>query len=340
MSKGVNTLILMLFFTLACSAQVCEESLEFVFGQIKFLEHNKEVPNLRYKDIFLRFERGDVSGKSAPTFYRESSKRSYLKVYDGNSLTFSCVDATITKIEFDYLDNTSGNLFTEKLDKDKIWRGESQKITLVSKSSSLFKIVKIRVTYKPSSVSVKVSDAGYCSLYYGDRALVIPNGVVARTYKFVGDKLQRSKEYVVGMVLPRGTAVILNAAPNTYNFVVTNKEGVKDEDNVLRGTDHPVKTTSGDIYYAFTDGDQGYGFYWMNPTGAAFKNGAHKAYLPYKNAAGVKGFVGFDTTTSINDEPHFDTTIDESPIYNLSGQRVDKDYKGIIIINGKKYLRK
>lgn len=72
MSKGVNTLILMLFFTLACSAQVREESLEFVFGQIKFLEHNKEVPNLRYKDIFLRFERGNVNDKSAPTFYRES----------------------------------------------------------------------------------------------------------------------------------------------------------------------------------------------------------------------------------------------------------------------------
>lgn len=340
MSKGVNTLILMLFFTLACSAQVREENLEFVFGQIKFLEHNKEVPNLRYKDIFLRFERGDVNDKSAPTFYRESSKRSYLKVYQGNVLTFSCVDATITKIEFDYLDNTSGNLFTEKLDKYRIWRGESQKITLESKSSKVFKIVKIKVTYKPSSVGVKVSDARYCSLYYGDRAFIIPNGVVARTYKFVGDKLQRSKEYVAGMVLPRGTAVILNAAPNTYNFVVTNKEGVKDEDNVLRGTDHPVKTTRGDIYYAFTDGDQGYGFYWMNPTGAAFKNGAHKAYLPYKNAAGAKGFVGFDTTTSINDEPHFDTTIDESPIYNLSGQRVDKDYKGIIIINGKKYLRK
>lgn len=340
MSKGVNTLILMLFFTLACSAQVREESLEFVFGQIKFLEHNKEVPNLRYKDIFLRFERGDVSGKSAPTFCRESSKRSYLKVYDGNSLTFSCVDAVITKLEFEYIGMPNKDLFTVKLKNDNIWRGESQKITLVSKSSSLFKIVKIKVTYKPSSVSVKVSDARYCSLYYGDRAFIIPNGVVARTYKFVGDKLQRSKEYVAGMVLPRGTAVILNAAPNTYNFVVTNKDGVKDEDNVLRGTDHPVKTTSGDIYYAFTDGDQGYGFYWMNPTGAAFKNGAHKAYLPYKNAAGVKGFVGFDTTTSINDEPHFDTTIDESPIYNLSGQRVDKDYKGIVIINGKKYLRK
>ena len=338
MSKSVNTLILMLFFALACQAQVREESLEFVFGQIKFLEHNQDVPNLRYKDIFLRFERGNVSGKSAPTFYRKGS--ACVKFYQGNSLTFSCVDAVITKLELEYIGAPNKDLFNVKLKNDNIWRGESQKITLESKSSKVFKIFKIKVTYKPSSVSVKVSDARYCSLYYGDRAFVIPNGVVARTYKLVGDKLQRSKEYVAGMVLPRGTAVILNAAPNTYNFVVTNKEGVKDENNVLRGTDHPVKTTNGNIYYAFTDGDQGYGFYWMNPTGAAFKNGAHKAYLPCKNAAGAKGFVGFDTTTSINDEPYFDATIDESPIYNLSGQRVDKDYKGIVIINGKKYLRK
>ena len=165
MSKSVNTLILMLFFTLACSAQVREESLEFVFGQIKFLELNKAVPNLRYKDIFLRFERGYVNYKSAPTCYSDSSKRSYLKVYKGNSLTFSCVDAVITKLEFEYIGTPNEDLFNVKLLKNhNIWRGESQKITLVSKSGTVFKIVKIKVTYKPSSVSVKVSDARYCSL--------------------------------------------------------------------------------------------------------------------------------------------------------------------------------
>ena len=29
-----------------------------------------------------------------------------------------------------------------------------------------------------------------------------------------------------------------------------------------------------------------------------------------------------------------------SPIYNLAGQQVDKDYKGIVIVNGKKYLNR
>ena len=46
-------------------------------------------------------------------------------------------------------------------------------------------------------------------------------------------------------------------------------------------------------------------------------------------------------TTSINDitttPQHHNTT---SAQYNLAGQRVDNNYKGIVIVNGKKYLRK
>lgn len=48
-------------------------------------------------------------------------------------------------------------------------------------------------------------------------------------------------------------------------------------------------------------------------------------------------------TTSINNitttpSHNFDTT--PSQQYNLAGQRVDNNYKGIVIVNGKKYLRK
>jgi hypothetical protein len=31
---------------------------------------------------------------------------------------------------------------------------------------------------------------------------------------------------------------------------------------------------------------------------------------------------------------------DNAPVYNLSGQKVGKSYKGIIIRNGKKYINK
>lgn len=48
-------------------------------------------------------------------------------------------------------------------------------------------------------------------------------------------------------------------------------------------------------------------------------------------------------TTSINNittTPSHDLNTTPSQQYNLAGQRVDNNYKGIVIVNGKKYLRK
>ena len=48
-------------------------------------------------------------------------------------------------------------------------------------------------------------------------------------------------------------------------------------------------------------------------------------------------------TTSINGvttTPSHDLNTTPSQQYNLAGQRVDNNYKGIVIVNGKKYLRK
>ena len=48
-------------------------------------------------------------------------------------------------------------------------------------------------------------------------------------------------------------------------------------------------------------------------------------------------------TTSIDDittTPSHDFNTTSSQQYNLAGQRVDNNYKGIVIVNGKKYLRK
>lgn len=55
----------------------------------------------------------------------------------------------------------------------------------------------------------------------------------------------------------------------------------------------------------------------------------------------VSAFSG--ATTSIDDittTPSHDLNTTPSQQYNLAGQRVDNNYKGIVIVNGKKYLRK
>ena len=47
------------------------------------------------------------------------------------------------------------------------------------------------------------------TLYYSDRSFIIPEGVVARTYKIEGNVLSRSREYKKRrMFFPKGTAVV------------------------------------------------------------------------------------------------------------------------------------
>ena len=82
------------------------------------------------------------------------------------------------------------------------------------------------------------------------------------------------------------------------------------------------------------------GFYFGVDGGGVFENKAHKAYLavPVKLSNGVN-FYGFDNATGINYVRTYSQKADGA-IYNLSGQRVNNSYKGVVIVNGKKVLKK
>ena len=66
-----------------------------------------------------------------------------------------------------------------------------------------------------------------------------------------------------------------------------------------------------------------------------------KAYLVPTSPSGFLTFVigDEDETTTINavDAAGMD---DDTPVYNLAGQKVGKDYKGVVIVNGRKVVRK
>ena len=46
------------------------------------------------------------------------------------------------------------------------------------------------------------------------------------------------------------------------------------------------------------------------------------------------------TPTGINSVVAEGTNVKNQNAYNIAGQRIGKDYKGLVIINGKKYIRK
>ena len=252
-----------------------------------------------------------------------SDERRRLKVYNDNSKV-SCVKAS----------NRSSFYKQE-------WTGEADRVSFEALGSQGVYINSIKVTFN-KDVSLAVSSAERATLYYSDRSFIIPEGVVARTYKIEGNVLSRSREYKKGDVLPKGTAVVLEAKEGKYIFEETSKTGETDPYNALRGEDIKTTTSGGEVYYVFGKGSNGVGFYWKEANGKAFTTEAHKAYLVYtpSKTTNAKSFLGFDVALEIQGPTVREKTIFDGPIYNLSGQRVDKDYKGIIIVNGKKYLNR
>ena len=81
------------------------------------------------------------------------------------------------------------------------------------------------------------------------------------------------------------------------------------------------------------------GFYWGYTDGAAFTNKAHKAYLKVAKSAEAK-FYRFDGETTAIETIQAAQPDANAPMYNVAGQRVSKNYKGVVIQNGRKYVVK
>lgn len=118
-------------------------------------------------------------------------------------------------------------------------------------------------------------------------------------------------------------------AANAVNFIYTNMYKKLDENG------NPIGDKMGGTTNA-------YGFYkWVSGNGT--KN---RAYLQMPKAVVLAKpyiFIDFeeDISTSIERVKSIENKVsNDAPMYNLSGQRVGKDYKGIVVVNGRKIWRK
>ena len=199
----------------------------------------------------------------------------------------------------------------------------------------------------PTDVTLNVDETGYATLYYSDRALIVPANTKATTYKVVTNNLVVSKEYKENDVIPAGEAVVISATAGNYTFKAADATAEKDNDNMLLGTDEEkaIADDANSYFYKLSLDNNGKnaGFYWGAENGVAFTNGAHKAYLKVSEnqANGAKFFsLGGNGETTGIDAIESEKANANAPIFNLSGQRVDNSYKGIVIKNGKKFMKK
>ena len=195
-------------------------------------------------------------------------------------------------------------------------------------------------------VGVRIGAAGYSTMYYGSSNLVVPADVVVRTYKVNNGELEASIEYTEGDVLAKAQGYVIKGTAGTYTFTATKNDASVDANNQLRGSDVAVTTTGGTYYYGLSLNAaselQSVGFYWMEDDGAAFTNGAHKAYLALNNqfasGSAVRGFLLNGTNTGVETLPH--ESMRSGIVYDLQGRRVNNPGRGLYIINGQKVFNK
>ena len=193
-----------------------------------------------------------------------------------------------------------------------------------------------------------VSAAGYATYFNSTKAFTMPFG--ATGYVWTEDEIQAA--YDSEDNVPANEPLVVKASAGNYALLFSSftDETLKSAgENDLEGTDVATAIPEDNDYYFYglslnaSSDPASVGFYWMNPTGTAFTNGAHKAYLKldkstFAGSQAVNGFPFNGTTTGIEQiEAGADA---KNAIYDLSGRRVNKAAKGIYILNGKKVLVK
>ena len=201
--------------------------------------------------------------------------------------------------------------------------------------------------------SFNITDAGYATYYTSD-AYAMPTGVTGYTITANnGSELTMKEAYTEGETVPAQTALVLKGEAGKYSFLPTTSTEMTPADNKLHGSDVAAETHVDGTsvkYYKLSYDSKGanLGFYWGAENGAAFTNGAHKAYLALEGTTLLSQKRGFSfaelmngVTTSIN-QVNAASAIKQS-IFDINGRRVNNlngAAKGIYIVNGQKVLVK
>ena len=204
------------------------------------------------------------------------------------------------------------------------------------------------IDVEETGYNLVVSPAGYATYFNSTEAFTMP----ASMSGYVWDEGNIVDVYNPAQVVPANEPLVVKAPAGNYALWFTTSTAATYKSygmNALEGTDVETAITDDDAYYFYglslnaSSDPASVGFYWMNTTGAAFTNGAHKAYLKLDKSTpagsqAVKGFPFNGSTTGIEQiEAGADA---KNAIYDLSGRRVNKAAKGIYILNGKKVLVK
>ena len=239
-------------------------------------------------------------------------------------------------------------------------------------SSAGFTAGVYQVTYDYKSCVANISKVNSYTLHVGDALAAtvcfpcdatIPSGVKAWTLKYEGGVLNATS---VKTTILANTPVLINvdkegdytfdfSGDYSYSFTENPSDATKQNyindvtsaDNNLIGVMQPHlipeynADTNPYYYYVLQNNANGLGFYKVNNKWYIIKQ--FRAYLKILLDAGEARAltIVFDDENTTGVKNVKNTMAEGSnEIYNLSGQRVGKDYKGVVIKNGRKMIQK
>ncbi len=210
--------------------------------------------------------------------------------------------------------------------------------------------------YRKKKATFSISAVGYATLYL-EEAFEMPEGVTGYTVTTTDYKsININDLYKSGSFVPAKTALLIedNAHDKTdreFAYNVLSYEAAAPTENLLHGstTEETTNVENTAAYYklAYNEESNEVGFYWGAESGAAFTNGANKAYLALPSQSGSSPAKGFaftphDGSTAVNALPTVSRKSADT-IYDLNGRSLSTlngAKKGVYIVNGKKTLVK
>ena len=246
-----------------------------------------------------------------------------LRVYAGVKMTLSVSNGyVITNVDYE---KTKGTITVGNLN--------NREVAIDVKASAV--LTAMTVTYAKLPTATLTTAASGFATYAADYDVNYSDAGL-KAYAITLDDAAKTVKYTEATgVVPAGKAVLVKGESKTEYTLAPATEAADDFTTDLKISDGTI-TTEGGLYYAFATVDGKSGF-------KKLANGltipAKKGYLKL-SAASAKGFFSFDETVTGINEIEAEAAQDNAAIYNLAGQRVSKEYKGVVIKNGKKFLNK
>jgi len=183
--------------------------------------------------------------------------------------------------------------------------------------------------------SITITDAGFATFAASYPVDYSANGLEAYAVKYANGTLTYNK---IDGVVPANTAVLLKGEAKEY--ILGEAEGTGNAVNTDLKPSDGNKLGGNNIYCLANKASNGVGFYQVANTVTI---PANKAYLEIGTPATTLAkyySIGIGGNTTGIQAIHQNSVKADGIMYSLSGQRVGENYKGIVICNGKKMIKK